>query len=307
MPLTEATIKEIRDIVGERNVLAEPRDLMAYEYDATAERAMPDLIVFPTSTDEVVAIMAVARRADLPVVARGAGTNLSGGTLPVRGGIVLEFARMNRILEIDTANQRAVIEPGVVNLDLQNALAPLGYLYAPDPASQKTSTMGGNIGEDSGGPHCLKYGVTNNHVVGLQVVLADGSVIETGSPTEDAPGYDLTGLFVGSEGTLGVVTRIPVRLSRLPEAVKTLLAVYDRLEDVGESVSEIIASGIIPATLEIMDRPVIKAVEDSVHAGYPTDAEAVLLIEVDGMEAGQQDQADQIMARDKTGSHGSGA
>nr|MDA8217711.1 FAD-binding protein [Dehalococcoidales bacterium] len=213
-----------------------------------------------------------------------------------RGGIVLEFSRMTRILEIDTANQRAVVEPGVVNLELQNALAPLGFQYAPDPASQKISTMGGNVGEDSGGPHCLKFGVTSNHILGLEVVLPSGEVVHVGGAVEDSPGYDLTGLMVGSEGTLGVVTKITVRIMRLPEAVKTLLAVYERLEDVGQTVSDIIAAGIIPATLEIMDRPVIKAVEDSVHAGYPLDAEAVLLIEVDGLADGLERQAEEIVA-----------
>ena len=296
MPIVPKVIRELRSLVGPDGVLTSPRDLLAYEYDATVERALPDAVVFPYSTAQVSAVVRLARREGIPIVPRGAGTNLSGGTLSVRGGIVLEFSRMNRILAIDTANQRAVVEPGVVNLDLQNALAPLGFYYAPDPASQKISTMGGNVGEDSGGPHCLKYGVTGNHVLGLEVVLASGDVVHVGSAVEDPSGYDLTGLLVGSEGTLGIVTKITVRIMRLPEAVKTLLAVYERLEDVGQTVSDIIAAGIIPATLEIMDRPVIKAVEDSVHAGYPLDAEAVLLIEVDGLADGLERQADEIVA-----------
>lgn len=256
---------------------------------------MPDAVVFPASTAEVAAVVKLARKHQVPVTPRGAGTNLSGGTLPVRGGIVLEFSRMNRILEIDTTNQRAVVEPGVVNLDLQNVLAPMGFQYAPDPASQKTSTIAGNIGEDAGGPHCLKYGVTGNHVLGLEVVLPDGEVVHVGGAVEDNPGYDLVGLLVGSEGTLGIVTKATLRIMRLPETVKTLLAVYENLEDVGRTVSDIIAEGIIPATLELMDRPVIKAVEDSVHAGYPLDAEAVLLIEVDGLADGLDAQAEKIV------------
>ncbi len=296
MPISPRVLRELRAVVGAAGMLTAPRDLLAYEYDATVERALPDAIIFPASTADVVAIVKIAQRERLPIVPRGAGTNLSGGTLALRGGIVLEFSRMNRILEIDTTNQRAVVEPGVVNLDLQNALAPLGFYYAPDPASQKTSTLGGNVGEDSGGPHCLKYGVTSNHVVGLEVVLPTGEVVHTGSAVEDSPGYDLTGLLVGSEGTLGIVTKITVRIMRLPEAVKTLLAIYDRLEDVGQTVSDVIAAGIIPATLELMDRPVIKAVEDSVHAGYPLDAEAVLLIEVDGLADGLERQAEEIVA-----------
>lgn len=290
-----ALLQQLKQIVGPEGVLTRDRDLMAYEYDATVEKFLPEAVVFASSTQEVAAVLRLTYQNKVPVVPRGAGTNLSGGTLPVKGGIVLELSRMTRVLTIDTANQRAVVEPGVINLDLQNLLAPLGFTYAPDPASQKVSTMGGNVGEDSGGPHCLKYGVTSNHIVGLEVVLPNGEVIHTGGAVEDSPGYDLTGLLVGSEGTLGVVTKITVRIIRLPETIKTLLGVYDRLEDVGQTVSDIIAAGIIPATLELMDRPVINAVEDSVQAGYPRDAEAVLLIEVDGVGDGLERQADLIV------------
>ncbi|MHB1134705.1 MAG: FAD-binding oxidoreductase [Chloroflexota bacterium] len=288
-------LQDLRGVVGAPDVLTSPRDLLAYEYDATVERFLPQAVVFVDSTEEVAAVMALAHRHGVPVVPRGAGTNLSGGTLALRGGIVLELSRMRRILTVDAANERAVVQAGVINLDLQSALAPLGYYYAPDPASQKVSTMGGNVGEDSGGPHCLKYGVTSNHILGLAVVLPDGEVIHTGGIVEDNAGYDLTGLLVGSEGTLGIATEITVRIMRLPETVKTLLAVYDRLEDVGQTVSEIIAAGIIPATLEIMDRPVINAIEDSVPAGFPRDAEAVLLIEVDGVADGLERQAELIV------------
>lgn len=288
-------VQGLKRVVGRDNVLTSKRDLLAYEYDATVEKFLPEAVVFVNSIEEVAAVMKFAYQNRIPVVPRGAGTNLSGGSLAVKGGIVLQLGRMKRLLAVDTANQRAVVEPGLINLDLQNVLAPVGFTYAPDPASQKVSTMGGNVGEDSGGPHCLKYGVTSNHIVGLEVVLPDGRVVNLGSSVEDSPGYDLTGLMVGSEGTLGVVTKITVRIVRLPETVKTLLGVYDRLEDVGQTVSDIVAAGIIPATLELMDRPVINAVEDSVHAGYPRDAEAVLLIEVDGVADGLERQAELIV------------
>ena len=293
-PQWDRLIRELGGIVGRENVLSSRRDLLAYSYDATPERRLPDAVVFPSSAREIAAVMKLARREGLPVIPRGAGTNLSGGTLPLRGGIVLGLARLNRILNIDIANQRVVVEPGVINLDLQNALAPLGYTFAPDPASQKASTLGGNVGEDAGGPHCLKYGVTTNHVLGMELVLVDGEIVEAGGALEDNPGYDLAGVMVGSEGTLGVITQLVLRIIRLPEAYQTMLAVYETLEDAGQTVSDIIAAGIIPATLELMDKPVLRAVEESVHAGYPTDAEAVLLIEVDGIRDGLERQAQQI-------------
>jgi len=288
-------IDKLAAIVGKEDVFGSRRDLLVYEYDSTPETYQPDVVAFPSNAAETAAIMKLAHGEGIPVVPRGAGTNLSGGALALKGGIVLGMTRMNRVLEIDTANERAVVQPGVVNLELQNLLAPFGYLYAPDPASQKVSTMGGNVGENSGGPHCLKYGVTTNHVYGLEVVLPNGEVIHTGGAVEDCPGYDLTGLLVGSEGTLGVVTSMTLRLMRVPEAVKTMLAIFDTLEDAGNAVSDIIAAGIIPATLEIMDKPVVGAVEASTGAGYPLDAEAVLIIELDGLKDGQERQAGRIV------------
>ncbi len=215
--------------------------------------------------------------------------------MPLKGGSVIHFSRMNRILEIDVPNKRARVEPGVITLDLQTAVARKGLQYAPDPASQKTSTLGGNVGENSGGPHCLKYGVTTNHVLGLKVVLYDGTIVDVGGKAPDRPGYDLTGLMVGSEGTLGLVTEITVRLIEQPEAIKTLLGIFDTIEDAGNTVSAIIADGILPATLEMMDKLIIKAVEESVHAGYPPDAEAVLIIELDGLKDGMERLADRII------------
>ena len=291
----EKMVDELAQIVGRENVLVSEMDLMLYGYDASLYKGRPDCIVLPGSTEEVSKIVRFAHKEGLPIVARGSGTNLSGGTVPSRGGIVLHFSRMNRILEIDTENQRAIVEPGIFTLVFKNELARYGYVYQPDPASEKVSTFGGNVGENSGGPHCLKYGVTTNHILGAEVVLSDGEVIQIGGKALDNPGYDLTGVFVGSEGTLGIATKIILRIMPKPEAVKTMLAIYNTLEDAGTTVSAIIADGIIPATLEMMDKLTIKAVEESIHAGFPLDAEAVLLIELDGLKDGMERLAQRIM------------
>lgn len=288
-------IEELVRIVGREDVLSSRRDLLVYEYDATPDVSMPEVVVFPRDAMEVSAVMRLARREGIAVTPRGAGTNLSGGTVPLEGGIVLVLTRMNRVLDIDVASQRAVVQPGVVNLELQSSMAPLGYLFAPDPSSQKVSTLGGNVGENAGGPHCFKYGITTNHVYGLELVLADGQVVHTGGAAEDTPGYDLTGLMLGSEGTLGTVTSMTVRVMRVPEAIKTMLAIFDTLEDCGNAVSDTIAAGIIPATLEIMDKPLIAEVEASTRTGYPLDAEAVLLIELDGLKEELEGQAERMV------------
>ena len=294
--LDKRLLRELRRIVGKENVLYKESDLLVYEYDASLDTGRPEVVVFPTSTEQVAAVVKLANRESIPFVPRGSGTNLSGGSVALEGGIVVELSKMREILEIDVENQRAVVEPGVYNLDLQNALGEKGYLYAPDPASQKVSTMGGNVAENAGGPHCLKYGVTTNHVLGLEIVLPDGEVIQTGGECLDLPGYDLTGLFVGSEGTFGIVTKIVVRIMRKPEAVKTLLAIYDSIDDASSSVSAIIANRIIPATLEMMDKTFIYAVEESLKCGYPLDAEAVLIIELDGLEDEMERLSDRIVA-----------
>jgi glycolate oxidase len=288
-------VEEVAQIVGRENVLASEMDLMLYGYDASLYKGRPDCIVLPGSTEEVSKIVKLAHREGIPIVARGSGTNLSGGSIPARGGIVLHFSRMNRIVEIDIPNQRAVVEPGLFTLTFKNELARHGFVYQPDPASEKVSTFGGNFGENSGGPLCLKYGVTTNHILGAQIVLDDGEVIWVGGKALDNPGYDLTGVLVGSEGTLGIATKLILRIMPKPEAVKTMLAIYNTLEDAGNSVSAIIAEGIIPATLEMIDKLTIKAVEESIHAGYPLDAEAVLLIELDGLKDGMDRLADRIM------------
>lgn len=290
-----ALVKELEAIVGPRAVLSSPYDLMLYEYDASIDRARPDVVVFPASTSEVSAIVKLANRRGVPFVARGAGTGLSGGAVPLQGGMVIAFQRMNRILSIDYTNLRAVVQPGVVNLHLSNAMTPSGFYYVPDPSSQKSCTIGGNVGENSGGPHTLIYGVTTNHVLGLEVVLPDGEVIEVGGPTLDTPGYDLTGLLVGSEGTLGIVTSITVRIVHQPEAVKTLVGIFNTLDDASNTVSGIVEGGIIPAALEMMDQIILQAVEEYIHAGYPQDAAAVLLIEVEGLRDTVDEQVSQIV------------
>jgi glycolate oxidase len=291
---TQELITRLKEIIDPDYVLSSEMDLTLYGYDASLEKGRPDAVVIPDSTEEVSKVVSLAHREGIPVVARGSGTNLSGGTIPTKGGIVIHFSKMNRILEVDVPNRCVTVEPGVITLDLQNQVLKQGFIYAPDPASQKVSTLGGNVGENSGGPHCLKYGVTTNHVLGLEAVLDDGTVIRTGGKARDCPGYDLTGLLIGSEGTLCIVTKMILRLLRAPEAVKTMLAIYDTIEDASNTVSAIIAEGIVPATLEMMDNVVMIAVEESVRAGYPLDAAAVLIIELDGMSDGMERQTRKI-------------
>ena len=288
-------IDRLKEIVSAEYVLNSDMDLTLYGYDASLEKGRPDVVVLPNSTEEVSKVVRLAFEEKIPIIGRGSGTNLSGGTIPVRGGIVIHFSRMNRVVEVDLPNRTVTVEPGIITLDLQNMLAKKGFLYAPDPASQKVSTIGGNFGENSGGPHCLKYGVTTNHILGAELVLYDGTVIWTGGKAQDNPGYDLTGLLVGSEGTLGIATKIILKLIPAPEKIKTMLAIYDTIQDASNTVSAIISEGIVPATLEMMDNLVLKAVEDSVHAGYPLDAAAVLIIELDGMVDGMDRQADKIL------------
>ncbi|MDE2763363.1 MAG: FAD-binding protein [Gemmatimonadota bacterium] len=273
---------------GRDGVIVDEDRLVVYESDAlTAYRHRPGAVVLPRTTAQVRAVVRAIAQHGLPIVPRGAGTGLSGGAVALDGAVVVGTARMNRILAIDAANRRAVLQPGVINSELSEAARPHGLHYAPDPSSQTACTIGGNVAENSGGPHCLKYGVTSRYVTGLTVVLADGSAVRLGGRGRDAPGYDLVGLFVGSEGCFGIATEIEVGLLPLPEGVRTLLGVFDRIEDAGRAVSDIVSAGLLPAAMEIVDGPTIRAVEDSVFAaGYPTDAEAALVIEFDGMEAG---------------------
>src|SRR6202163_3385347 len=274
--------QELRAIVGARGLITSPEELHTYECDGlTAFRVMPRGVLLPKSTEEVQAIVRVCHRERIPFVARGAGTGLSGGALPVINGVVISLARMNRILEVDLPNARVVVEPGVINLDVTGRVQAHEYFYAPDPSSQSVCSIGGNVAENSGGAHCLKYGFTTTHVLGLEVVLPDGSLVHLGGKTLDTPGYDLAGVFVGSEGTLGVTTKIILRIVKLPECIRTLLAAFPSTNEAGAAVSGIIASGMLPAAIEMMDNLAIQAAEAAVHANYPN-CGGLLLVELDG-------------------------
>ena len=287
-------IRDLTAVVGAPNVVHKPEDLIVFEYDGSVDRALPTVVVLPRTTEEVSGVVKTAGAHGVPVVARGAGTGLSGGAIAEHGGIVVALTRMTSILEIDEVNRLAVVEPGVVNIDLTAAASKYGLYYAPDPSSQKACTIGGNVAENSGGPHCLAYGVATNHVLGMEVVLADGSVHWYGGKTREAPGYDLRGIMIGSEGTLGIVTKVVVRLLKSPESVKTLLAMFKTVEDASSAVSGIIGAGIVPAAIEMMDAMCIQAAEASMNAGYPEEAGAVLLVEVDGLREEVEEEAEEI-------------
>lgn len=276
-------INRLRGILAEDAVLDRVEERLVYEYDYGLDRSPPDLVVTPRSALEAAAIMRAVSDLSVPVVPRGAGTGIAGGAVPVEGGIVVSFSRMRVIHEIDPENRAAMLDPGVVNLDITKAVAPAGFFFAPDPSSQKASTIGGNVGNNAGGPHCLALGSTTNHILGLNLVLSDGESITLGGLAPDAPGYDLLGCAVGSEGTLGLVTRVTVRIIPCSEVTNTILAIFGSVEDASAAVSAIIAAGVVPAALEIMDRLVLRAVESAFHAGYPEDAGAVLLLELDGL------------------------
>jgi glycolate oxidase len=292
--LPDKAKEKLAQLLGPRGYLDRPEDLSLYEYDGSVDRGRPEIVVFPRSTEDVVTIAKISHDYGVPVVGRGAGTGLSGGAIAITGGILIGFARMNRILEIDLENERAVVQPGVVNLDITQAVEAHGYFYAPDPSSQRACTIGGNVSENAGGPHTLAYGVTTNHVLGLEVVLQDGSVLMTGGKEMDLPGYDLTGLLTGSEGTMALVTQVIVRIMRKPELVKTVLAIYDSPEDAGRTVAEITARAITPVAVEMLDGVMLQMVEQATHAGYPMDAAAVLLMELEGVREIVEEQTEQI-------------
>jgi glycolate oxidase len=287
-------IRDLESLLGPSNVLSLPEDLMLYEYDGSVEIARPEAVVFPSTTAHVSQIAKLSAKYEVPMVGRGAGTGLSGGALARRGGLLLVFARMNRILDLDPVNRRAVVQPGVVNFDLTRAADPHDLYFAPDPSSWKSCTIGGNVSENAGGPHTLACGVTSSHVVALELVLPDGEIVRIGNPLGDAAGYDLTGLLVGSEGTLALITEITVKLSRKPESIKTLLAVFDSVDDAAHSVSSITARAITPSACEMLDGWTIRVVEDYIHAGLPTDCAAVLLLEVEGLSEAVAAQATAI-------------
>ena len=295
--MKQEIIDRLKAIVGEAGATADETDLLVYECDALALfKHRPDAVVFPTTTEQVSAIVLLANEFDLPFLPRGAGTGLSGGAMAAEGGIIIELQRMNHILSIDSENQIAVLQPGVVNLDVSQAVRAHGLYYAPDPSSQMACSIGGNVAENAGGPHCLKYGMTTNHVLAVEAVLADGSIARFGNPVGEPIGYDMVGVLVGSEGTFAIVTEVTVRLLRIPQSVKTLLAAFRSVEACSQTVSDIVAAGIVPAALEFVDQRATEAVEASVFkAGYPLDAAASLLIEVDGFEVSIEDTTTDIV------------
>ena len=281
-PLSPAVLAELRAITGAEGVLSSPEQVCTYECDAlTNMRAVPLAVLLPTSTEQVQAILRVCHRERIPFVARGSGTGLSGGALPLEHGVVISLSRMNRVLEVDFDNARVVVEPGVINLDVTGRVAGRGFYYAPDPSSQSVCSIGGNVAENSGGAHCLKYGFTTTHVLGLDVVLPNGDLIHLGSKTLDRPGYDLMGVFVGSEGTLGIATKVTLRIVKRPESVQCALAAFPTVSDASAAVSQIIAAGILASAMEIMDTLAIQAAEAAVHAGYPS-CGGLLIVELDG-------------------------
>ncbi|MCL4859236.1 MAG: FAD-binding protein [Caldilineaceae bacterium] len=292
MPTT--TLQPLTQLFPPRQVVTDPVALITYEIDAGFDRGRPDGVFFPQSTAEVSQVMCWASEQRIPLIARGAGTGLSGGAVPEHGGLVIEFARMNRVLDFDPAGRSAVVEPGVVNLALDALVKEAGLYYPPDPSSGRSSTIGGNVGENAGGPHCFKYGVTTNYVTGLEVVLAGGEVVKLGGRALDYPEYDFAGALVGSEGTLGVVTQVDVRLIRNPPGVKTMMAAFASVEQAGHAVSAVIAAGLMPATLEMMDQKIMRMIEAYAAPGLPVDAEAGLIVEVDGHPTGLDSQMEEV-------------
>ena len=283
MAVTSAFVAALQALVGTRGVIATPEARLAYEADMhTFYKGAPDVVVLPETAEQVVEVVRLCRRERVPVVPRGSGTGLIGGAMAPSGGVMVGLNRMNRVLELDYANRCATVQPGLINVLLSQATRPRGYFFAPDPSSQMVSSIGGNAGTNAGGPHCLKYGITVNHVLGLEVVTGTGERVQLGGKVPERPGYDLTGVAVGSEGTFGLLTAVTVRLTHVPEGVKTLLASFSAVEDASEAVSAIIAAGIVPAALEMLDEVMVRAIEEGVGAGYPKDAAAVLLIELDG-------------------------
>lgn len=298
-PLTPETVGDLERIVGAAHVITDPDRLVVYESDGlTAYRVSPRAVVLPSTTEQVASVLALLHARGIDIVPRGAGTGLSGGALPTANGVIVGTARMNRILAIDPDDRLARVQPGVINARLTEATRPLGLYYAPDPSSQSACTLGGNVAENSGGPHCLKYGVTSRYVTGLTVVLPDGEIVKLGGAGGEAgEDLDLVGLFVGSEGCFGIAVEIEVRLLPLAAGVRTLLGIFDSMESAGHAVTSIIGSGLMPAAVEIVDHATIQAVEASVFAaGYPVDAGAALVIEFDGTEAGLDDEADRAEA-----------
>ncbi|MEK7701906.1 MAG: FAD-linked oxidase C-terminal domain-containing protein [candidate division NC10 bacterium] len=297
MPLSPSVVAELERILGRDGLVLTPEGRLVYECDMhTFYKGAPDAVALPDRTEQVQAIVGLCRRERVPVVPRGSGTGLIGGAMAPSGGVMVGMNRMTRILDVDLPNRCATVQPGLINLWLTKAVEGRGYFFAPDPSSQMVSSIGGNVSTNAGGPHCLKYGITANHVLGLELVTGAGDLVRLGGKVADRPGYDLTGVTVGSEGTFGLVTAVTVRLLHAPEAVKTILASFPAIEDASEAVSAIIAAGIIPAALEMLDELMIRAIEEGIGAGYPKGAAAVLLIELDGPAAEIEAQAERAAA-----------
>jgi glycolate oxidase len=292
----EALVQELREIVGVKGVISDPNELVVYETDGLSVfKHTPDLVVFPKSTEEVVAVVKTLRRYGVPIIPRGAGTGLSGGALAEQGGVLISTTRMNRILEVDIRNRCALVEAGVVNIHITEAVKRWGFHFAPDPSSQVVSTIGGNIAENAGGPHTLKYGVTTNHILGIEVVLPDGEVVWLGGKTEETTGYDLRGVFIGSEGTFGIVTKAWVKLTRNPQSYRTMRVSFASVEDAAQAVSDIIAAGIIPAAAEFVDYVALGALKEAFGLQLPEGTQALLVIELDGLEVALDRQAERVM------------
>src|SRR5438552_1926470 len=297
--LSADMLKALGEIVGQANVISGAEELLVYECDAyTLEKNLPNVVVLPRTTEEVSKIAALCAQQNVPIIPRGAGTSLSGAVLAVTGGVMIALGRMNKILEIDYRNRRALVEAGCVNAWVTNAVKARGFLYAPDPSSQPACTIGGNVAMNSGGPHTLKFGVTTNHVLGFEFVLPDGEVVWLGTKPdggEETSGYDLRGAVIGSEGMFGIITRVLVKLIKAPQAYKTMLGVFGSVDDASQTVSDIIAAGIVPGAMEMMDQLITQAIEAAYHFGFPLDAGAVLIVELDGLAAGLQKQAERVM------------
>src|SRR5437867_5910902 len=298
--LTSEVLHDLRKIVGPENIISNDDELLVYECDAyTLEKHLPGVVVLPQTVEQLVAVVKLCAKNKLPIIPRGAGTSLSGTVLAVDGGVMIALTRMTKILEIDYRNRHALVEAGCVNAWVTNAVKERRLLFAPDPSSQLACTIGGNVGTNSGGPHTLKYGVTTNHVLGLELVLPDGETVWLGARPdggEDVDGYDLRGVVIGSEGMFGIVTRVLLRLIRAPQAFKTMLGIFESVEDASQTVSDIIAAGIVPGALEMMDQLITQAVEAAYRFGFPLDAGAVLIVELDGLAAGLERQAERVIA-----------
>ncbi|HEY3310955.1 MAG TPA: FAD-linked oxidase C-terminal domain-containing protein [Anaerolineales bacterium] len=294
--LREKSVKALIELFGESAVISDPAELLVYEVDAAQDRGRPDGVVFPASAEQLRRLALWAAENQVPLVSRGAGTGLSGGAVAEKGGLIVEFSRMNTILSVDESGPSVVVEPGLVTQKLDDLTRSLGLYYPPDPSSGRSSSLGGNVAENAGGPHCYKYGVTSNYITGLEVVLADGQLVSLGGRAFDTPEYDFSGVFTGSEGTLGFITRIKAYLLRQPAGIKTLMAAFESIEAASRAVSAVIAAGLVPATIELMDRNIIQIVEDYVHAGLPVGAGAILIVDVDGYPAGLDAQLDEISA-----------